>query len=131
MTDTQFYNVMFITGVSQVLALLFCWLGTHLRNISAAARECCLVCWLILSMFLPYLDTGVDVPNLKESDLAEKIQSIVDSALPKNFAQNPILRTLEVPGETFAGGDQQGNMAIISVGCTYKGVGLGEMVFSK
>lgn len=60
MTDTQFYNVMFITGVSQVLALIFCWLGTHLRNISDAARECCLVCWLILSMFLPYLNTGID-----------------------------------------------------------------------
>lgn len=73
----------------------------------------------------------VDVPNLKEGDLAEKIQAIVDTALPKGFAQNPILRTLEVPGETFAGGDQQGNMAIISVGCTYKSVGIGNLVLDK
>lgn len=63
-----------------------------------------------------------DIPNLKEDDLAAKIMSIVENGLPKNFAQNPILRSLEMPGETFAGGEEQGNMAIISVSMTYKGV---------
>lgn len=60
MTDTQFYNVMFITGVSQVLALLFCWMACYIQRLGKDLRELLMLLWIISSIFLPYLSTGVN-----------------------------------------------------------------------
>lgn len=60
MTDAQFYNVMVLTAASQVLAIVICWLGTNLKRMSDATREGCILIWLILTVFLPYLETGIN-----------------------------------------------------------------------
>lgn len=66
-----------------------------------------------------------DVPDLDEKMLVEKISSIVNAGLPKCLSNNKYLRALELPGETFAGGDQNSAMVIVSVATSYTAVALG------
>lgn len=66
-----------------------------------------------------------DIKNISPEELGNKIESVVEKILPDNFAQNPIIRTLNLPGETIFGGEQHGNFAVITVSATYKQVKLG------
>lgn len=60
MTDAQFYNVMLLTGASQLLAIVFCWIGCFVPRLSKDLRELMMGLWIILAILVPYLDTGIN-----------------------------------------------------------------------